>query len=121
MNNSKVKAFLGAVADHHLTLCKAHADACDREGADTEFHKTCMDSHATFAEKCVDMAKALDDSLGKGFGIFRGSDEPMPTEISAVAPTVPANIRAIPRYGQRSIGETAEPIDEAFKKIVEVD
>jgi hypothetical protein len=118
-DKAKAQMFLAACAEHSLAMCKAHQDACDRENADTEFHKSCMDAHATFAEKCVDMARAVDDSLGKSFGIRGNEIEPLPAGLSTVLPDAPLN-RAVPRYGQRSIGETAQ-VDERFRKIVEVD
>ena len=97
-DKARAQAFLAKTAEHHLTLAKLHGEACEREGADTEFHKSAMEAHASHAEHCVECCKAVDDSLGKkGFGVFRGPTEPEP---------MPEGLTLVPRYGQRSI----EPI-----------
>lgn len=125
MNYQKrIKDFHMKAAGFHSAMASAHQAECEKSDmseADSGFHATAAAAHAEMGEYHCSCLKTVDDDLGKGFGIFRGSDEPMPTNVSVIAPDVPAHIRAIPRFGQRNIGEPTPQVDEQFRKITEVD
>jgi hypothetical protein len=85
---------------------------------EAEMRDANTDAGEFFAE-CMKACKAMgDDDLGKSFGMSdrRGL---MPDEVSGVVPDMPLNVRAVPRFGQREIGEL-QPVAPGFEKLVEI-
>jgi hypothetical protein len=75
------------------------------------YHRGEEASHREQADKC---GKAIDvDDLEK-------RDQLRPTNVHAVAPTVPATVRAIPRHGQREV-PTRPNVPLEFEKLVQVE
>jgi hypothetical protein len=124
---AKAKELLAAMASHHLEMAKAHQAECDKaDGMEnaSDFHKAGCASHTTMAEAIVKCSKAMNDGeLEKAFGSSRGSEMvPLPEGLSTVAPDLPSNIRAVPRYGQREITSgNRTDLPPEFQKIISVD
>jgi hypothetical protein len=90
---------------------ETHAEAgeCLQKIADA--HKGMAEHHAGEADYHTKCAKTLRDSQKT---MMSGDDDldalaPMPTGFSRVVPT-PANLRAIPRHGQREISVPVAPV-----------
>jgi hypothetical protein len=120
----RIKDFHIKAAAFHSAMAAAHQECCEKsdmaEGeGEGGFHATAAQAHAEMGEYHCECLKTVDDELGKSFA-SRGSDEPMPTNISAVAPDVPAGVRMVPRFGQR-VFESEPIVDKQFERIVKVD
>jgi hypothetical protein len=114
-----LRAFMAKMAAHHLEMAKAHDAMCksDLENASGDFHSRCRDSHLAMGEAVAECMKTVEAEVSKAFAA-RGS-ELQPTAVSGINVRPEHVNRAIPRFGQRAI--EAPPVDEAFRKIVEVE
>jgi len=109
----RAKAFMAKVAEHCATMARCHEAAMKGDEMD---HAAAMQSHLDLGDCCVEMAKALaDDEFQK-----RG-DGLQPTGVSAIAPTAPEHVRAIPRFGQRDISREDMPTLQIFEALTKVD
>ena len=110
--------FLTKMAEHHVTLAKAHADMaedCEPDSPQHEFHKNSSNAHAGMGETAVEACKMLMESQ-KAMGV--DLDALVPTNVSAVTPNHPG-VRAVPRVGMRPI--PVPDVDVEFSKIFGTD
>jgi hypothetical protein len=108
-------------AEHHIVMAKIHGAAVKKaaamEDGDAEtFHKAAMAEHAQMAEHHLSCCKTL-DATSKAMGMDGGD---WPEGLSAIVPELPANIRAVPRAGQREIelGKLSDGVDPELAKAV---
>src|SRR5215469_16815976 len=94
------------IAEHHRAMATAHGKAMGKAVSGDAlhfFHKEAMAAHEEAADAhdalCQECSKAIASDLHKM----------VPTNVSAVTPTAPAGVRAVPRAGQREIGINVEP------------
>ena len=112
-----------AHADFHARAAKAHSNIakCFDKMADgdenfsklAEAHQSLADAHVDAGEFDVSCCKTLD--MGKAMGMD-GGDGLVPDFISSITPEVPANIKAVPRYGSPEID--LAKIEPALQRIV---
>jgi len=138
MKQNIFQKFFTAAADtalgkskHHFEMAKAHGAMMDEHEKDSPhyaFHKIAKAEHegqvgqwaslGEMAAACAKDSAALMMSR-KAAGMGDDLDDLMPTQISVVAPTVPQNLRAIPRFGAREVGKA--DVSELFRKMVSVE
>ena len=118
------------MAAHHIAMAKTHRQIAKHfaksemaEGSEdlASSHEELAGHHTSQAEYHVECCKTL-DGMGKAMGMGMDRDElmPMPDGVSAIIPDAPQHLRAIPRGGQRDLGEMAK-VDPAFEALVKIE
>jgi hypothetical protein len=116
------------VARHHSTMAKHHKElAANAEGDAADTHEAIGDEHSAMAEhhasegefhlSCCKALAAAQKTMGMGND---PADALVPDFVSAIAPEIPMNVRAIPRAGQREF-EKADAVPQELEKIVSFD
>ena len=105
-----------SAADHHTNMASAHKDAMDgydekENPVEHSFHKAATSSHAAFAKKCIDVAKAIgaaNKAAGMGMAADADELEELPRGFSRVTPDIPGHGRLVARVGGPPL-QTATP------------
>jgi hypothetical protein len=131
-----MKKALTALATHCATMAKAHQTSADdyEDGcSESVYHKAAAASHLATGEEmvscCQECMKVSDADFAKAESLGLDWDSLIPTAVSGITPDVPANVRAVPRYGQRDFSAESRktnvgtPIDAAslVQKITQIE
>jgi hypothetical protein len=135
------------LAEHHIAKSKHHGGISKAHTAYAEAHKAMMDEqekgsaaydfhksghafhlkksehhdgmaaeHADLAGFFVECAK--DSHARKAMGMGPDRDEIVPDHIFGYLPEAPSNIRAVPRAGQRELGELENTVAPGLEKVL---
>jgi hypothetical protein len=107
------KKFFGGHIAHHARMAKAHAESANdfEEGSSEHtFHSTAAKSHLLAGEEATECCQeCLKTDFAVDLRKAEMEDGMIPTQVSAVAPTVPAGLRMVLRAGQQDYSRQAQP------------
>jgi hypothetical protein len=115
-----LKDFHTRAGEHHARMARIHQSALNKAremeaNGTQEFLESAMLEHTSMAQHHVECAKSLAQT-SKAMGL--SDDRVMPDLISGVLPETASNIRGVPRYGQRALGDISEvEIDPTLSKV----
>ena len=115
-------------AEHHVRMAKGHRAISKHfgksemvEGSEdlAAAHEELAKAHTDQAAYHVECCKTL-DAAHKAMGM-NGDGDSWPSGLSIIAPEVPSNIRAVPRYGAPEFRKATEGMDETLVKVIGFD